>query len=124
MLLVFLFYRYFFKKAFWCYTLKFSGQSARPQGRWINPVLTFDRSTSKEAVIGAIDGMKKLNGDTCIGEALDYFYRNIFTSQAGLRSDVEQRVIVMTDGKRNCPAEIAKPAELIRAQEAEIYAIG
>ena len=73
---------------------------------------------------GAIDGMRKLNGDTCIGEALDYFYRNMFTSQAGQRSDVEQRVIVMTDGKKNCPAEIAKPAELIRAQEAEIYAIG
>jgi hypothetical protein len=53
----------------------------------------------KGAVLRRIDSMKKLNGDTCIGEALDFFYTNMFNAAAGLRQDVSTRVIVMTDGK-------------------------
>ena len=60
--------------------------------------------------------MRKLNGDTCIGEALDYFYSNMFTAQAGLREGVKQRVIVMTDGKKNCPMQIDGPAARIREE--------
>jgi len=56
--------------------------------------------------------MKKLNGDTCIGEALDYFYENMFTAEAGLRSDTKQRVIVMTDGHKNCRGNITIAARV------------
>ena len=42
--------------------------------------------------------MRQMSGDTCIGEALDYFYRNMMTTAAGMRDDVKKKVIMMTDG--------------------------
>lgn len=60
--------------------------------------MDFRDSTDKNAILARVDSMVKLNGDTCIGEALDYFYENMFTAAAGSRANVQKRVIVMTDG--------------------------
>ena len=68
--------------------------------------------------------MRQMSGDTCIGEALDYFYRNMMTSAAGMRNDVKKKVIMMTDGRKNCPMDVAPPAKKIRDEGVSLYAIG
>ena len=53
--------------------MQFSGQS----GRYLrqSEVMNFKDSTDKKTVIDRINNMRQMSGDTCIGEALDYFYR-------------------------------------------------
>ena len=53
--------------------MQFSGQS----GRYLrqSEVLNFKDSADKKTVIDRINNMRQMSGDTCIGDALDYFYR-------------------------------------------------
>ena len=59
--------------------MQFSGQS----GRYLrqSEVMNFKDSTDKKTVIDRINNMRQMSGDTCIGEALDYFYRSFFISR-------------------------------------------
>ena len=59
--------------------MQFSGQS----GRYLrqSEVMNFKDSTDKKTVIDRINNMRQMSGDTCIGEALDYFYRSFFSSR-------------------------------------------
>ena len=72
--------------------LQFSGQS----GRYLRTsrVMDYKDSTSKKDVLEKIDNMRQMSGDTCIGEALEYFYTNMMTPEAGLR---EGRVLRTTE---------------------------
>jgi len=69
--------------------MQFSGQS----GRYLrqSEVLNFKDSTDKKTVIDRINNMRQMSGDTCIGEALDYFYRlfSIFHHLFYVNSDLE-----------------------------------
>ena len=60
----------------------FCRQISTLEGNWINKVIDFREANSKDIIKQRVDSMRKLNGDTCIGEALDYFYSNMFTAQA------------------------------------------
>ena len=102
--------------------LQFSGQS----GRYLRQsrVMDYKDSTSKKDVLQKIDDMRQMSGDTCIGEALGWFYENMMTAEAGLRDGVKKRVIMMTDGRKNCPAEIGPAAKKIRDEGVMMYAIG
>ena len=102
--------------------LQFSGQS----GRYLRSsrVMDYKDSTSKAEVLRKIDEMSQMSGDTCIGEALEYFYENMMTAEAGLRDGVKKRVIMMTDGRKNCPKEIGPAASKIREEGVMLYAIG
>ena len=58
----------------------------------------------KATVLGEIEGIKKINGDTCLGESLKFFSTSMMTQAAGsrLKSGIPQKIFVMTDGQHNC----------------------
>ena len=66
--------------------LQFSGQRGRAGGNWVSRVADFKDSNDKDALLQKIDRMRKLNGDTCIGEGLNYFLTNMFTPGSVLYS--------------------------------------
>ena len=69
-------------------------------------IMDYKDSTNKKDVLRKIDEMQQMSGDTCIREALEYFYENMMTAEAGLCDGVKKRLIMMTDGRKNCPADI------------------
>ena len=66
--------------------------------------IRFSDSIDESKVFEKIEKMKKINGDTCLGETLDFFTRNMLTEAAGSRinAGIEQIIFVMTDGNHNC----------------------
>ena len=46
------------------------------------------------------------------------------TPQAGMREGVKKKVIMMTDGRKNCPMEIKPQADKIKQEGVTMYAIG
>jgi len=118
--------------------MQFAGHDGqRLDADWAERVLVFNQATNKESVLSKIDGMKSLGGNTCIGEALQYFRYYVYIPQHGLRDGYTRRVIVLTDGVNNCPyvkrghsfikhraIDIEGEAEKIRGLDASIFAIG
>jgi len=48
----------------------------------------------------------------------------MMTPQAGMREGVKKKVIMMTDGRKNCPMEIKPQADKIKQEGVTMYAIG
>ena len=44
--------------------------------------------------------------DTCLGEALLWFRKNMLTRAAGMRPNTPKKIIVMTDGKYSSRDEV------------------
>lgn len=87
----------------------------------------FVTKNSKEALMRKIGSMQRIPNapDTCLGEALLWFRKNMLTRAAGMRPNTPKKIIVMTDGYKNCPMSIAESANPIkRMRNTEVYAIG
>ena len=78
--------------------------------------INFSESRDKNLVFKKIKNIKKINGDTCLGETLDYATRNMLTTAAGSRIEqgIEQIIFVMTDGNHNCKRNMLEVLDCTR----------
>lgn len=58
----------------------------------------------------------------CLGDALDYLLKNIFTEAAGARKGFPKIAMIITDGKSQDPVE--EYAKRLRNIGVEIFALG
>ncbi|XP_024114131.1 collagen alpha-6(VI) chain isoform X2 [Oryzias melastigma] len=79
------------------------------------------RYFSKEEMLLAIDGMQQLGGGTLTGDALTAVAQ-YFESAFGGRPQLQQRLVVVTDGQAQ--DEVRGPAQALREKGVKIYAIG
>lgn len=87
------------------------------------PQLTFplDRYHSKNDMLIAIDGMQQMGQGTLMGQAIADVSQYFGYARGG-RPDLQQRLIVITDGEAQ--DEVKRPAEALRARGVQIHAIG
>ncbi|MEQ2191313.1 hypothetical protein XENOCAPTIV_026362 [Xenoophorus captivus] len=80
-----------------------------------------NRYFTKKEMITAIDGMNQIGGGTLTGGAISEVSQ-YFDPARGGRPDLQQRLVVITDGEAQ--DEVKAPAEALRAQGVLVYAIG
>ncbi|KAM4735979.1 collagen alpha-6(VI) chain isoform 2-T3 [Anableps anableps] len=82
---------------------------------------SLSRYVTKNEMILAIDDMRQIGGGTQTGAAISVVSQ-YFDPAKGGRPDLQQRLVVITDGEAQ--DEVKAPAEALRAKGVLVYAIG